>query len=198
MITYEIMIFILLFLAGTLLIGAQYKPNSKHFFDIVNTNAMRGFWCLIVVLVHIPAAYQNRIQDMIGSFAYIGVTFFFMTSAYGLRLAIERKPESIKCFWRRRLPKLLIPCFFINCINVLFCFIEGVEFSAMRFIQINGWVQWLLVCYFVFWTIYRFGGGTKTKLYVFWSCCLVWLFMHLKARCLEVFGAQKFLDLSGE
>ena len=95
MITYGIMTFILLFLAGLLLVGAEYKPDSKHFFDIDNTNALRGFWCLIVVLVHIPAVYQNPIQDMIGSFAYIGVTFFFMTSAYGLRLAVDKKPESI-------------------------------------------------------------------------------------------------------
>lgn len=158
MITYGIMTFILLFLAGLLLVGAEYKPDSKHFFDIDNTNALRGFWCLIVVLVHIPAVYQNPIQDMIGSFAYIGVTFFFMTSAYGLRLAVEKKPESIKCFWRRRLPKLLVPCFITNCLNVLCCFIEGTEFNALRFIQINGWVQWLLVCYFIFWMIYRFGG----------------------------------------
>lgn len=166
MITYGIMAFILLSLAGTLLFGAQYKPDSKHFFNIDNTNAMRGFWCLIVVLVHIPVAYQNRIQDMIGSFAYIGVTFFFMTSAYGLRLSIEKRPESIKYFWRRRLPKLLIPCFIINCINVLCCFIEGKEFSVLKFIQINDWVQWLLVCYFIFWMVYKFGGGTRIRSFV--------------------------------
>lgn len=172
MITYGIMIVILLFLAGILLVGAQYRTDTKHFFDIDNTNALRGFWCLIVVLVHIPVVYQNPIQDMIGSFAYIGVTFFFMTSAYGLRLAVAKKPDSINHFWVRRLPKLLIPCFIINCINVLCCFIEGTEFNALRFIQINDWVQWLLVCYFIFWVIYRFGGGYRDQT----ICVLVALF----------------------
>ena len=81
MITYAIMALIMLFLAFELLYKAEYMPEGNHLFDKQNSNAMRGFWCVIVILVHIPAAYQNRLQDMLGSFAYIGVTFFFMTSA---------------------------------------------------------------------------------------------------------------------
>ena len=109
MLTGLIMAGILLFLAGLLLAGAKYRPNGEHFFNRENSGAMRGFWCLIVVLVHIPGAYQNRIQDMLGSFAYVGVTFFFLTSAYGLRLAAVMRPESLQGFWRKRLPKLLVP-----------------------------------------------------------------------------------------
>ena len=123
--TYLIMTAIVLFLICELAIGAKYQPDSAHFFDIDNTNAMRGFWCLIVILVHIPAAYQNPIQDMLGSFAYIGVTFFFMTSAYGLSLAQKKNPNSIYSFWRRRLPKLLIPCLVVNVVGLFFNAIVG-------------------------------------------------------------------------
>lgn len=49
----------------------QISDTDSHFFNKENSNALRGFWCLIVVLVHVPGAYQNRIQDIIGSFAYI-------------------------------------------------------------------------------------------------------------------------------
>lgn len=84
--------------------------DTSHFFNLTNTTAMRGFWCIIVILVHIPAVYQNRIQDLMGSFAYIGVTFFFMTSAYGLKVGAKKNPDSTKVFWRRRLPKLLMAC----------------------------------------------------------------------------------------
>ena len=90
MVTNLIMFCILIFLGLTLLMGAQISDTDGHFFNKENSNALRGFWCLIVILVHVPVAYQNRIQDMIGSFAYIGVTFFFMTSAYGLRLSIVK------------------------------------------------------------------------------------------------------------
>lgn len=109
MMTNLIMAGILLVLAALLLAGAKYRPNGEHFFNRENSGAMRGFWCLIVVLVHIPATYQNRAQDMLGSFAYVGVTFFFLTSACGLRLAAVKRPESLKAFWRNRLPKLLVP-----------------------------------------------------------------------------------------
>lgn len=149
--TYLIMVAIVLFLAGTLLIGIELRSDNKHFFDKLNCNAMRGFWCLIVILVHVPVAYQNRIQDMLGSFAYVGVTFFFMASAYGLKMGIEKAPGSIKAFWRRRVPKLLIPCFFVNIVRIMVGIIKGDEISAISLMQINIWVYWLLVCYLIFW-----------------------------------------------
>ena len=45
---------ILLFLLFTLVFGSKYIPEGNNsFFDQNNSKAMRGFWCLIVVLVHI-------------------------------------------------------------------------------------------------------------------------------------------------
>lgn len=155
MITYTIMALIVLFLAFELLYKAEYISDGSYLFDKQNSNAMRGFWCLIVILVHIPATYQNRIQDMLGSFAYIGVTFFFMTSAYGLRLGIEKEPSSIRYFWRKRLPRLLIPMFLVNVVSLVFRLIEGNEISLRALVNINGWVQWLLVCYVIFWAVNR-------------------------------------------
>lgn len=168
--TYLIMVVIVLFLICELVIGAKYQTNSAHFFDIENTNAMRGFWCLVVILVHIPAAYQNPIQDMIGSFAYIGVTFFFMTSAYGLSLAQKKNPNSINNFWRRRLPKLLIPCLIVNVFGLFFNAIVGGSIELSNLIRINGWVQWLLVCYLVYWLCHKFIGGVPRYTYLRTRC----------------------------
>lgn len=156
MLTGLIMAGILLFLAGLLLAGAKYRPDGEHFFNRENSGAMRGFWCLIVVLVHIPGAYQNRIQDMLGSFAYVGVTFFFLTSAYGLRLAAVMRPESLQGFWRKRLPKLLVPCLLTNAIGMALRCLCGGEVAFGMLVRINGWVCWLVVCYLVFWMCYRF------------------------------------------
>lgn len=159
MITYLAMGIIVLFLFCELVIGARYEPDPFHFFNIDNSNAMRGFWCLIVVLVHVPTAYQNRIQDMIGSFAYIGVTFFFMTSSYGLSLSMKRYPNSINTFWRKRLPKLIVSCFVVNFVSVLFKLIERQTVYPMDFMRINTWVQWLLICYVIFWACHKIIGG---------------------------------------
>lgn len=160
MISSLIMIGIVLFLAAVLVIGTQ-KQEDSHFFDKENTNALRGFWCLIVVLVHIPLLYQNRIQDMIGSFAYIGVTFFFMTSAYGLRLQMENNPEKVNTFWQNRLPKLLIPCVVINLFSVILKMWTKEEVQLIELVKINDWVMWLMICYFFFWMSYKFVGGGR-------------------------------------
>ena len=167
MLTNLIMVGILLFLAGLLLAGAKYSPDGAHFFDRENSGAMRGFWCLIVVLVHVPAGYQNRLQDMIGSFAYVGVTFFFLTSAYGLRLAAEKRPESIRYFWRHRLPKLLVPCVLANAVRMAAYAAGGSRVSPWMLVRIGGWVRWLLVCYLIFWLCYRF----LSEKYRDWAVC---------------------------
>lgn len=167
MLTNLIMVGILLFLAGLLLAGAKFRPDGAHFFDRENSGAMRGFWCLIVVLVHVPAAYQNRLQDMLGSFAYVGVTFFFMTSAYGLRLAAEKRPESIRYFWRHRLPKLLVPCVLANAVRMAAYVAGGSRVSPWMLVRIGGWVRWLLVCYLIFWLCYRF----LSEKYRDWAVC---------------------------
>lgn len=156
MLTNLIMAGIALFLAGLLLVGAKYSPDGSDFFDRENSGAMRGFWCLIIVLVHVPAAYQNRIQDMLGSFAYVGVTFFFMTSAYGLRMAAMKRPEPMAHFWRNRLPKLLVPCVLSNVAHMAVYAAAGSRVSPLMLLTIGGWVRWLLVCYLFFWLSYRF------------------------------------------
>ena len=166
--TFVIMLFVLGFLGITLLAGLKVTDGrSTHFFDRDNTNALRGFWCLVVMLVHVPSLYQNRIQDMIGSFAYIGVTFFFMTSAYGLRLLIEKNPDSINVFWRKRLPKLLVPCFLVKIIGLLTDAATGNVIILWNLVSINGWVQWLVVCYFIFWMSYKFIGGVSRYSYLY-------------------------------
>lgn len=153
--TNLIMVGIVLFLAGMMTIGGKYSPDGAHFFDRENSRAMRGFWCLIVVLVHVPPACQNRIQDLLGSFAYVGVTFFFLTSAYGLRLAAVKHPDSLKRFWMNRLPKLLVPCFLTNVITMALRALCGDSVEPRLLVWINGWVCWLLVCYLIFWLCYR-------------------------------------------
>lgn len=75
MLTVFCMILLVLFL-GFVVLYRDSDGRKSTFFDLESTNCMRGFWCIIILLVHIPSEYQNSIQDAIGSFAYIGVTFF--------------------------------------------------------------------------------------------------------------------------
>lgn len=128
------------------------RNASGEVFSLEETNAMRGLWCLIVVLVHIPATYQNRIQDMLGSFAYIGVSFFFMTSGFGLMLNIEKNGfGKMTGFWKRRLPRLLIPMEIMNILTMTVTFAKTGKVDWLQLISITGFVRQLLLFYLVFW-----------------------------------------------
>ncbi|WP_051194979.1 acyltransferase family protein [Pseudobutyrivibrio ruminis] len=156
MITNICMLLLLLFLGFLLLYKAELCEENKSFFDLSSTSAMRGFWSIIVIIVHTPILYQNRIQDMIGSFAYIGVTFFFMTSGYGLKLSVNKSSETIKRFWRNRLPKIIIPKYIVNVFALVMAFFIYNKVKIWNVFLIRGWVLWLLVCYLFFWVVYRF------------------------------------------
>lgn len=155
MLTVFSMLLIVAFL-GYLAFLPDTKGKTNRFFDLNTTTAMRGFWCLIVVLVHVPEAGQNRIQDLIGSFAYIGVTFFFMTSGYGLMLAAKKTEDGqmLHGFWKRRLPKLLVPMLIANLLATTVDAMAG-EVRIQGIFSLNPFVKQLLLFYLVFWAIFH-------------------------------------------
>ncbi len=162
MLTYILMFVILLFLAF-IVIYRDKAGKATRFFDLDTTNSMRGFWCIVVLLVHTPEAYLNPIQDAIGSFAYIGVTFFFMTSSYGLTLSALKSPQKLMTdFWKRRLTKLLLPMVMISIISFTIHAVCDGEFNFISLISINKWVRVLLVFYLFFWLVYKFTPQEKS------------------------------------
>lgn len=154
MLSYILMGILVLALAGITLWGIRYDPDKNSFMSIEDTTFLRGFWCIIVVLVHVPAAYQNRIQDMLGSFAYIGVTCFFMTSAYGLKWSIEHKKGYMDHFWRRRLPSIMVPAIIAYLLSCCIKLYKGTPITVFTVINVNPWVKVLLINYILFWIIY--------------------------------------------
>lgn len=155
MLTLIIMVFLTLFLGG-LIWFRDTRGKASGFFDLDSAASLRGFWCLIILLVHVPADHQNLIQDLLGSFAYIGVTFFFMTSGYGLMLGVRKKGISaLDCFWQRRLPKLLVPMMLMNLLTMLMELLLAGKTNLWGIFGITGFVRQLLTFYFVFWIIFR-------------------------------------------
>lgn len=133
-----------------------YPDTNPNFFDVENTNALRGLWSIIVIMVHIPAAYGNIIQDAAGSFANVGVTFFFMLSGYGLTASLQHRGALQKNFWKRRLLKLLIPQLLLNIASVLlFHLLFGDKIQFLSIVWISRWLTWLLVCYLIFWSMHK-------------------------------------------
>ena len=55
-----------------------------------------------------PSKFTNPIQDIIGSFAYVGVFAFFMISSFGCRTSVEKNPNYLNGFWRKRILALFM------------------------------------------------------------------------------------------
>ncbi len=121
------------------------KETEVTLFGKQYTDVLKCLCCIIVVMVHFPTSYQNPLQDMIGSFAYVCVTLFFMISSYGMQFSSDKKPDYLKNFWRNRLVSLLIPCAIINIITYIASrLIKGSDASIETLWFINSYVLILL------------------------------------------------------
>ena len=125
--------------------NTKAPKNNEISFDKDYTNVLKGIFSIVVVFVHIPVGYQNVMQDAIGSFAYIGVTGFFMISAYGMQYGFEHNPNYLATFPINRLTTLLIPNIIIN----LFAFVAqrisfGIDLSWDFIFTLNRYVIILL------------------------------------------------------
>ena len=77
-------------LGGVLLYRAKITDTCNDFFDKNWSLALKGLCCIVVILVHIPNEHSTRLQNMMGSFAFVAVTVFFMISGYGLSVNRNR------------------------------------------------------------------------------------------------------------
>lgn len=58
-------------LFSVMLYGSKRAENQNGFMSREYTTIVKAACCIIVILVHIPAAYMNKLQDAMGSFAYV-------------------------------------------------------------------------------------------------------------------------------
>lgn len=101
------------------LVGIRKNGDTSFFFTKDYTTVLKGACAIVVILVHIPVFYSNKLQDAIGSFAYVAVSVFFMVSAYGMEYSYEKKKDYLKRFWRNRIISLFVPLLLINVIAFL-------------------------------------------------------------------------------
>lgn len=135
--------------------GMKGKNKNETFLSYSYTNAIKAFACVIIIYVHIPAEHTNFIQDMIGSFAYVGVFAFFMISAYGCRYKISDDPSYIQGFLKKRIVSLFVPAIIIN-----FSFFILKKLSLNIFVwrdlyAFNQYIYAIIIAYFIFWLVWR-------------------------------------------
>ncbi|MCC8098523.1 MAG: acyltransferase [Clostridiales bacterium] len=147
------------------LIGAKKNTIEEadcRFFSKDYTTVLKGLCCVIVVFVHVPDGFKNTVQDLIGSFAYICVTIFFMLSSYGLRYSFENKEGYSKTFFKNRVLVLLVP-YIISCLLKVVCGFSPYS-GGVRFVYV------LLLFYIITFIAYNLpilksgGGGTHMRM----------------------------------
>lgn len=152
------------------------KPLKANdgIFDKSQTTTLKGISSIIVIFVHIPLLYQNTLQDMVGSFAYVAVTCFFMISAYGMQYSLDNNAGYLNRFPVNRLAALLIPNIVIN-IVVFLAYIALFSYRPQSFDkaptlsilwEINSYVVILLEYCLLFYIVSILSKAYKWKQYV--------------------------------
>ncbi|MDD6209474.1 MAG: acyltransferase family protein [Bacteroidales bacterium] len=143
---------------GLFLMLLPIRPDTDaaafFFFSKDYTTIVKGICAIVVILVHILNPYQNKLQDAIGSFAFVCVTLFFFISAYGMSVSLGKK-DYLKHFWHNRLTSLLIPCFLINIFsNTSYAFLGIRDFNWITILYINDYVVQLLAYCLIFYVVH--------------------------------------------
>ena len=179
----EILTFVvLLMLLGITFYQSSLEEDCSTLLSREWSTAVKAVCCILVVLVHIPQEYSTKLQNLVGSFAFIAVTFFFLFSGYGLSVS-KNKKEYLTHFWRNRLVSLLIPMYFVNFIRMCYGIVAGDNLSLLRtLLNIDGFVLMIIFCYGAFYIVYRFKLELENKTI---GVCVLILLISILTYCLE-------------
>ncbi len=147
---------LILLIIGAFVIYKVQFQEAETVFDIDRTLALDFIFSIVIIFVHIPEQYQNCLSDFVGSFAYIGVSFFCMKAAYGVKYSYDNKENYLKKFWNVRLKKILLPLLVVCIISFIYCFYNSNfnMFCLFYYDNIYGWIRVLLLFYIEFYLVY--------------------------------------------
>lgn len=148
-------IVILILLVIIELYGLKYEKEPVDIMDYRFTNVLRGICCFPVIFSHIYAPYDNSCQSRIGSYAFIAVTLYFIFSAYGLEISVQKKADYLSNFFKKRFSSILIP--YIICIVFRLLFRVNWSYGGANFVHV------LLVYYIIFYVAHTKILETKKR-----------------------------------
>lgn len=143
--------------------GNKLNPTSEGYMSKSYTNAIKGIMCVIIMYVHIPDKLTNSLQDIIGSFAYVGVFAFFAISSFGCRSSVDKNPNYLNGFWKKRILALFVPAVLINVTSFFFKLFALNTFEVRGLYAFNQYIYAIIVAYFVFWLVWKIEIISKDK-----------------------------------
>ncbi len=167
-----------------LFIFAFYKAKvnrsdhiAEDYINLDQSKMIQAIACISIIYHHITqkiTGYGAVYKGPITIYNYIGFLFtavFFFFSGFGLITSFLNKPDYLKTFVTKRLPKVLIPFWIINLLGVLLNWIGyGIHYDlrealsdifGLALINSNGWfIVEIVIIYLLF---YAFFSLIKNK-----------------------------------
>ncbi|MDO4814718.1 MAG: acyltransferase [Gemella sp.] len=155
------------------LVIMNYKNFNSDYLDTSNTNYLRGFFALFIVLHHISQrSGQSEIFDNFLFVGEYGVAFFFALSAYSLITQYKKQESYMNNFLSKRLAKLFIPYLVFSIIYFIFWFFTYDKYrtseeilkllTRKESIIISGWfLQAIILMYILFYISFKFVKSIK-------------------------------------
>lgn len=160
----EVCVLLLLVCIGIItLYKVKITDDCDNLFDKNWSLTLKGLCCIVVILVHIPEEHSTHLQNLIGSFAFVAVSIFFLVSGYGVSISKNRKGY-MEHFWKNRMAALLIPMFLVNVIATIVKLICGEKVNIVySLLVVNSFVLMITACYAIFYVVHRFCKADNRK-----------------------------------
>jgi len=128
-------IYIVLFLL--LCVGIQFAKSKTYFSTYLSLDTMKalqGFLAICIIIHHLSQKISNfgQIKTILWPFVDTGAAFvglFLFSSGYGLYLNTKNKENYLSGFFKKRLPSLLLPFYFITIFYFIVFIIDGKTYS---------------------------------------------------------------------
>ena len=135
------MIVFLVLLIPVLLIGCKRKQPDQDYMSLSQTNALKGFFALIIFFLHVRTCFElsdtfadrsfKVICDLIGQ---LSVTLFFFYSGYGIMESVKNKPNYINSFLKNRLFKILLHFDITVVLYIIVNYLIGKTYEPSRYL----------------------------------------------------------------
>lgn len=131
----------LVYVAVILLILYKIKifKNGEYNLDplsMKNSNSIKGVAAIVVIVHHISQKLQPPgLLEICIYMGYLAVGIFLFLSGYGLMLSFNLKERYLEGFWKKRMPKILIPFFMANIIFLIFYTLVGNRYTLNEYIS---------------------------------------------------------------
>lgn len=165
------MVVFLLCFFGLMIINFSVSESKSYFLTKEYTQNWKGFLCIFILVSHFLEIYQwDGVVYNMHSFAYIVVAIFFMFSGYGLKYSLNKNPDYLDHFFRKRLLKLYIP-YFVSIVLIRIIWMiknSRFDFSIVDFLKscvgydAIWFIKVIFIFYFIFWFVYKYCSKHQT------------------------------------